>query len=73
MSKAEIAVARMDEVLSAVEESTDAANLLVLEAALGRFEAEGVAAADGQLCQTAECAAQATADMAHLMGSAGLF
>ncbi len=77
MDIAGITATGKEELLRTVEESADAANLLGLEAVLGRFEAvllqEGALTASEQLVETADCTVRATARMAHLMRSSGLF
>lgn len=74
MNKAEMTVTGMEEMLRAVEESADVANLVALEMAIGSFEAgEGGPPCSDRLVKSADCAVRATADMARLMRSSGLF
>ena len=76
MNEAGATVKEMGEMLRAVEEAADAANLMALEMVLGRFESEsfrdGRGVADEQVARAVDHAERATAGMARFMRSAGL-
>nr|WP_246551554.1 hypothetical protein [Geobacter hydrogenophilus] len=63
----------MEEVLRTIEESADTANLLALEIAIEGWETAPVRQRDDQLAEAADRAVRATADMACLLRSSGLF
>ncbi|MBT0893683.1 chemotaxis protein [Geobacter hydrogenophilus] len=73
VNKAGATVRGMEEVLRTIEESADTANLLALEIAIEGWETAPVRQRDDQLAEAADRAVRATADMACLLRSSGLF